>query len=444
MLRRLATVVLGSMAFSVAQDAPKVVSLEPANGAEVDAKTVKKLVVVFDVPMSKDGHSFCGGGETFPKVNGRPKWEGDKTLVLEVELQPDHEYRLGINCPAFQNTRSAAGVAVVPVDWRFTTLPEKTRPAGEQKQRNKAALALLMKSLPQRYSYYDLRVKDWKQLEQQHSAAILGARTDRGFASAVGDMLRATEDVHVWVQLGESRFAGGTRAVDPLFRREQLDRFVRVKPAGKQALSGRTADDIGYLMIATWTKEVDPEVIGGAITELADTKAMVIDARPNSGGDESIAQAVAAWFVDGEKVYAKHRVRERAGKNGFAAPMGRSLRGHGENRYYDKPIAVLTSRYVMSSNESFVMMLQQAKDCVVVGQPTFGCSGNPKPCELTNGVVVYLPCWEDLRLDGTAFEGEGLKPDVEVPCTAKDFENGDPILAKALEVLRAKVDGKSK
>ena len=94
---------------------------------------------------------------------------------------------------------------------------------------------------------------------------------------------------------------------------------------------------------------------------------------------------------------------------------------------------------VMSSNESFVLMLRQAKDCTVVGQPTFGSSGNPKPFELGNGVTAYIATWQDLRLDGTPFEGEGLQPDVLVPCTAKELETSDPILAKALELLRAKV-----
>ena len=32
------------------------------------------------------------------------------------------------------------------------------------------------------------------------------------------------------------------------------------------------------------------------------------------------------------------------------------------------PVAVLTGRYVMSSSESFVMMLQQALACTIVGQ----------------------------------------------------------------------------
>ena len=438
---RLATVLFSVSALAVAQDPPEVVSLEPAHGAEVDAKTTKQLVVVFDRAMDPSGWSFCGGGPQFPPFEGKPRWQdGNTKLVAAVKLEPDHEYRLSLNCPAAQNTRSAAGVALVPVPWSFTTLPEKTRPAAEQKARNQRALALLMKELPQRYSYHDLRVADWKALEQQHAPAILAARTDRGFAAAVGEMLRATGDVHVSVQLGEQRFAGGTRAVDPLFRRELLDRYVRVEPVGPQALAGRTADDLGYLMIGGWTKEVDPDRIGGAITELADTKGLVIDARPNAGGDERVAQRVAAWFVEGTKTYAKHRVRQRAGANGFGPVIERQLTGNPESHRYDRPIVVLTSRYVMSSNEAFVLMLRQAKDCTVVGQPTFGSSGNPQPCELSNGVVVHLPCWQALRPDGTPFEGEGLAPDVVVECAAKDFERGDPILAKALELLRAKVD----
>ncbi len=440
---RLATVLFSVGSLAVAQDPPKVVSLEPIHGAEIDAKTTRQLVVTFDRKMSKDGWSFCGGGPTFPKFEGTPRWkDGDQVLVVDVELEPDHEYHMSLNCPAAQNTRSAAGVPLAPVPWSFTTLPLKTRPAAVQKARNEQALALLMKELPRRYSYHDLRVADWKALAKQHAAAIAGARTDRACAAALGRMLGATGDVHVSVQLGDQHFAGGTRSVDPLYRRAMLDRYVRVAPVGPQVLAGRTGDGIGYLMVGGWTSEVDPDVIGGAITELADTKAMVVDVRPNCGGDELRAREVAAWFVEGTKTYAKHRVRERAGDQGFGPVVERQLRGNPETHRYDRPIAVLTSRYVMSSNESFVMMLQQAKDCVVVGQPTYGCSGNPRPCELSNGVVVHLPCWQDLRLDGTPFEGEGLQPDVTVECTAADLDKGDPILAKALELLRAKIGGK--
>lgn len=433
-----ALVVLSLVSCLVAQEPPKIVSLEPANGGEVDAKTTVKLVIRFDQAMEKDGFSLCGGGPQFPKLKGRPTWQDDKTLVAECELEPDHEYRLGINCPAAQNTRSKAGVPVASTPWSFTTLPSKLLAAAEQKARNQKALDVLKKALAEKYSHRDRVVKDWSKLEAELGKQALAAKTDRGFAAAIANGLRPTQDLHLWFKIGEQTFGTGSRAVDPLWRRPLIEQQFKVAPVGKQALAGRSADGIGYLMIASWNQDVDPEVIGGAITELLDTKALIVDARPNSGGNESLAQRVASWFVDGTKVYAKCRYRERAGKDGFGKVLERTVTGNTDGRRYDKPIVVLTSPYVMSSNESFVLMCKQAKDCTTVGQPTYGSSGNPKPVELGNGVTAFIPSWQDLRLDGTDFEGEGLAPDVLVPCTPKDLETHDPILQKALELARSK------
>jgi hypothetical protein len=427
----------------VAQDPPKVVSLEPAHLAEVDAKKTKRLVVVFDRAMSETGFSFCGGGPKFPKFAGKPQWQDKKTVVVDVELEPDHEYAMSLNCPAATNFRSKEGAQLAPVPWSFTTQPATVRPAAEQKKRNQQALATLSKVLAEHYSHYDLRVKDWKRLEKDNTDAVLAAKSDRAFANAVATMLKPTEDIHLYLKFGDAMFATGTRAVDSLFRRARVEQHVKLAGAGPQALKGRTEDGIGYLYIAAWNGELDPDFIGGVITELADTKAMVIDVRANSGGDEGLAQRVAAWFVSGTKTYAKNRYRVRAGKDGFGPVLERQLAGKKEDAIYDKPIAVLTSRYVMSSNESFVMMMKLAKDCTVVGQPTFGSSGNPKPFELGNGVTAIVPTWQDLRPDGSQFEGEGLAPDVLVPCTANDLEKHDPILEKALEILRSKAAKKS-
>ncbi|MEZ6038720.1 MAG: S41 family peptidase [Planctomycetota bacterium] len=429
----LATVcVMGALA---AQRAPEVVSLSPAHLAEVDAKQVTELVVVFDQPMNTRGRSICGGGPSFPSVKD-VQWKDDKTMVVSVELVPNHDYTMSLNCPAALNFRSKAGGVLEPVPWSFSTLPETMRPAAEQQQRNRAALKVLMQTLDERYSYRDLRVTDWRALQQEHEQAILAARTDRGFAVAAARMLRATGDLHLYLRLGERTFATGSRAVDPLFREKLLPRYFRPEKVQDRVLAGRTADGIGYLLIAGWSADIDPEVIGGAITAMADTKALIVDVRPNAGGDESIAQKVAAWFVSGTKVYAKNRFRLRAGDDGLGPVLERTITGNDDDRYYEHPVALLTSRYVMSSNEAFVLMMRQARRCTVVGQPTFGSSGNPRPFELGNGLTAMVPSWQAMRPDGVCFEGEGLAPDVFVPCTGDDFVDRDPILEKALEVLR--------
>jgi C-terminal processing protease CtpA/Prc len=90
----------------------------------------------------------------------------------------------------------------------------------------------------------------------------------------------------------------------------------------------------------------------------------------------------------------------------------------------------------MSSCESFLLMMKQTPDCTLMGQRSYGSSGNSKPYPLVNGVTVWLPSWKDLRPDGTCFEGEGLKPDMLVPAREDQFRSEDPILERALQFLQ--------
>ena len=422
-----------------AQEPPKVVALSPENfSADVDAEATTKLTVEFDRAMGA-GKSICGGGPNFPNIKSTT-WLNPKTLVIEVELQPDHDYELGLNCQSFRNFASAEGVALVPLPWSFTTLPAVLPDQAEQKKRNGKAFETLQKTLAEGYSYYDLRVKDWDKRFGAAKAGLLSAKTDAAWASRAARMLKPADDIHMVLRLGERTYPVGTRAIDSLYRRKIVEKQFELKPAGNElALYGRNQEGIGYLMISGWSAPLDLDAVDSALGELRDCRAMILDVRPNSGGDELMARRVAAWFVTGTKTYAKHRFRVKAGKDGFGPIIERQITGNGNpKQQFAGPIAVLTSRYVMSSNESFVMMLEQAADCTSVGQPTFGSSGNPKPHELGNGVTIVMPSWQDLRLDGSCLEGEGLAPDVLVEVGEKELESADPILAKALELLRDK------
>ena len=94
------------------------------------------------------------------------------------------------------------------------------------------------------------------------------------------------------------------------------------------------------------------------------------------------------------------------------------------------------SRYCMSSCEAFLLMMKQAEQSTLIGQRSYGSSGNPKGHKLKNGVEIVLPSWKALRPDGTCFEGNGIVPDIKVTATDKDLKKRDPILEKALEHLR--------
>lgn len=97
---------------------PKVVRLDPANGASGVSPFKSHLTITFDVPM-QGGMSLTG---QTPDITSRPQWSADKkTLSVPVQLEGGKTYRFGLNSPSFRNFRSAGGLDLVPIVWQFST-----------------------------------------------------------------------------------------------------------------------------------------------------------------------------------------------------------------------------------------------------------------------------------------------------------------------------------
>jgi beta-lactamase regulating signal transducer with metallopeptidase domain len=105
--------------------APRIVEMEPENGATDVDPNLSAIRVTFDRPMAA-GFSWTGGGEQFPTIpeGQKPRWSADKrTCTLPVELKPGWQYRLGLNSRSFKNFASAAGIPLDPVVYTFRTSP---------------------------------------------------------------------------------------------------------------------------------------------------------------------------------------------------------------------------------------------------------------------------------------------------------------------------------
>lgn len=111
---------------AAAVSVPKVVSIEPANGATDVDPEVNALRVTFNMPMG-DGMSWTGGGEKYPKPRpgSRARWSADGlTCILPVTLEPGHDYELGLNSANHINFQSRWGVPLEPVVYKFRTRDE--------------------------------------------------------------------------------------------------------------------------------------------------------------------------------------------------------------------------------------------------------------------------------------------------------------------------------
>jgi RNA polymerase sigma-70 factor (ECF subfamily) len=282
---------------------PRVVKASPDNGATGVDPATSEVRVVFDQPMNTGGFSFVGGGETYPKTRGKPAWVDDRTCVLPVALEPEHEYWLSINSDRFTNFRSAGGEPAVPYPIAFKTGPAKpgasppppevgpARPAAAPSrltpELNRAAIAQLKRAIDLDYSYRDLRGVNWDRLLAQSAPALERPRTPAEFAEAAGKVLAEAKDIHIWLQAGGNTYPSFRRQVTPNCNAAALARLVPGWTVHNEVVSsGRFPDGIRYLLIAGWPadKAKDLEAAYDVIRSADPAKGLVIDVRPNSGG----------------------------------------------------------------------------------------------------------------------------------------------------------------
>ncbi len=441
-----ACVVLAAPALNAQESAdeqrvPRAVSITPAVGAENVDPNLKAIRVQFDMPMSHDGYSFVGSGPNFPQPTATARWIDAGTCELPVKLKANWEYRFSINSPRFQNFRSVWLVPAMPRSCHFKTggITSIKRSPEEQRALNIESFDALCNAIRSRYAYLELRPLDWEELFAEHRRDVVLASTIEEWTSRSAKMLAAANDVHLTFKMDERVFSTAVREVRPNYAWEGVAAIIPgVERLGPDVAAGMTDDGIGYILIAGWSAQVGEQLdrVEATLGRLSDAPGIVIDVRPNTGGSESLARRIAAWFVDRSQVYAKHAYRRGPGPDDFTPVRERTIEPHQPPRRYTGPVAVLMGPACMSSCEAFLLMMKQAPRATLVGQRSFGSSGNPRPTFLPNGVLVFIPSWKAMRPNGTTFEGQGIEPDVRVLSEGVDFARHDPVLHAALGFLR--------
>ncbi len=421
-----------------AEEPPQVVRTVPENGAQsVDAATTE-LRVTFDQPMAtKRGYSFVivGSKSVFPEVVGKPQWISDTTIVLSVKLKPDRQYSLGINSERYQSFRGINGLPAVPYPISFYTAPlDDVKPLDPEK--NQKSLKQLRAAIEEKYSYRDLQGVDWEARFAEFEARLIDAKTSRQFAFLAGQLLEVARDAHVKINVDGNQFAGFRRSVrtnaDFDLLKQTVPKFRTIK---KVVATGRFPNGPAYLMIGSWSPQATLVINAAAkwIDELSPDDTLILDIRFNSGGSEGLARKIAGRFVERSVVYAGHLNRDTSSPSGFSEIKKRTLEPIRPG--FRGRTVVLMGPVNMSSCEAFLLMMKQVPQCTLMGEKSYGSSGNPKPVRLANGVSVFLPSWVALTADGEPFEGKGISPDVHVEFPDEPGDH-DPLINAALELLK--------
>lgn len=421
---------------------PRVVAATPEVGDDGVDPTLAELRIEFDQDMDTGGSmSVCGGGPEFPKITGKARWESPRVILVPIALEPTHRYSFSVNCQAGRGFRSAAGEPAQVTPLSFSTAGGATEAQPSEPatpEGNRATLEALRRALTDRYSHRDVRRVNWDEEIAAHAAELEAIPTRGALARTITALLAPARDVHLSLMVGTARLATFSPMQAPNCNIATLQRVVPGwKDEGHGVFTGRFEDGLAYVFIGSWPS--DAALIQPAlefIQKNKDAPGLIIDVRANGGGNEATARTIAACFVDERAVYSRNSYRDPDSPRGWTPELDRTIDPNTNGPRYGGPVAVLMGPLCMSSNESFLLMMRTCPRAMLIGEPSYGSSGNPKPVDLGGGLTLLLPSWRDTLPDGTPLEGRGILPDIGVRASAEELRSSDPVLEAARRAVR--------
>lgn len=282
------------------------------------------------------------------------------------------------------------------------------------------------------YSYFAYKNIDWDALRDKYRADFVQELSTDAFAGNLATMLRELKDLHVGVRKPNdinvvvySKNITGNYTNTPLKRYliEADDYGTLQGPSGQNVIyhgmvGNQNVSNIAYIRIDTLETEAFSTISDADIENLFRTcsvaDGMIIDIRPNSGGNDAYAARFASRFIDEAVVYGYTQVRNGPAHTDFGPLQARVLEpATGTHFYGTGGVVCLIGRKCMSSAEWFTLMMRSA-GAILIGDKTLGSSGNPQwfPAdgEPTNGVKYGIPTWIAYTNDLQVIEDNGISP----------------------------------
>ena len=304
-----------------------------------------------------------------------------------------------------------------------------------------ATFEFLWEEVDRHYSFFALKEIDWQEVGDFYRAGVNADTSPADLFNVLSLMLERLRDGHVVLESPFStyRYSGWYQPYPHNFDfgvvwTRYLD-APRATPS-RMIFYGWVAPEIGYLHIPTfrgsgWAGEIDD-----VLENLSGARALVVDVRDNSGGNDANAVNIAGRFSSQRRLF--RRIQYRNGPNhadfspledDFLEPRGRA--------FFGGRVALLTNRRTFSAGESYVLAMRAVPGVTVLGDTTGGGSGNPLYREMPNGWSFSVSRWIEWALDGTTHEGVGLAPDLPRAIPARLLGTSDPILDAAVAHLIA-------
>jgi len=256
-------------------------------------------------------------------------------------------------------------------------------------------------------------------------------------ASLVNDLYEISKDKHLAIYYSPSQ-------VEDIKKLEMLSESEKEEHTKKEIEnSSKTnfgfenleilSSNVGYLKLSRFdmVNSASSETAFTAMKFLANTDAMIIDLRENSGGYPTMVQLLGSCFYDYQEDENTILFTSHIPSTGEVIPY-RVLPGLPVKRMVKTPLYILVNKNSISAAEIFAYNLQKLGRSIIIGEQTnFGVNGTKGPEILNDYFIIKLPFETSINpITKTNCEGVGVIPDIKT--------EGVDALDKAMDIIRAK------
>lgn len=296
----------------------------------------------------------------------------------------------------------------------------------------------IWKDFDETYSYFELKNVDWDIIREKYERKIVNGRTsNEEFKNIIISMIKELRDYHVKLIINDDQYQYD---IIPKYQRNSSENATRylskIIENNNNITYGEIIDsNIAYLRFKNLLDNGDYSILQRFYNDVTAKNGLILDLRDNHGGNEQIAKNFISKLTKSELVYGYYRFRNGANRQVFSEWLERKVSPNTPIEF-NKSIMVLINRGVVSSGEGFAAIMKAFPKAKLIGDTTFGSTGNPKEFHLPNGWKYRISSWQAVLTDYSFIEDNGISPDILITNTEESIKQGkDLILENAIENL---------
>ncbi|TCO26713.1 C-terminal processing protease CtpA/Prc [Pedobacter psychrotolerans] len=228
-------------------------------------------------------------------------------------------------------------------------------------------------------------------------------------------------------------------------------------------------NNVAYIALNSFVEAKIDSLFISKLPELYKAKGIIVDLRKNGGGDTWVGSYILKYLTNDSLLYgARYSTRQlnsafkawgkyTSTKDTVNSEWNKkALLTYQDNYFYDfdyhplkndlsakrivVPTVLLIGHHTASAAEDFLIYADNQKHMTKIGRNSCGSTGQPYWFDLPGGGSARVCTKKDTYPDGREFVGYGIKPDIEIIPTVKDFiANKDATLNTAVNYLNKKI-----